>query len=75
MYTYQVLVRGPNGYFECGLYRTGYIIDASEVSERLADNLIKEGRMQLSHADGGYTVVFKESVLSFTVAPIKEEEK
>ena len=75
MYTYQVLVHGPKGYLECGLYRTGYITDAFDVSERLADNLIKEGRMQLSHADGGYTVVFKESVLSFTVTPIKEAEK
>lgn len=75
MYTYQVLVHGPKGYLECGLYRTGYITDASEVSERLADNLIKNGRIQLSHADGGCTVVFKESVLSFTVTPIKEAEK
>ena len=75
MYTYQVLVHGPKGYLECGLYRTGYITDASEVSERLADNLIKEGRIQLSHADDGCTVVFKESVLSFTVTPVKEAEK
>lgn len=75
MYTYQVLVHGPKGYLECGLYRTGYITDAHEVSNRLADNLIKEGRMQLSHADGGYTMVFKESVFSFTVTPIKEAEK
>lgn len=75
MYTYQVLVHGPKGFLECGLYRTGYIIDASEVSERLADILIKKGRMQISHADGGCTVVFKESVLSFTVTPIKEAEK
>lgn len=75
MYTYQVLVHGPKGYLECGLYHTGYITDASDVSERLADNLIKNGRIQLSHADGGCTVVFKESVFSFTVTPVKEAEK
>lgn len=75
MYTYQVLVRGPNRYLECGMYKTGYITDASEVSDRLADNLIKNGRIQLSHADGGYTVVFKESVCSFTVTPVEEAEK
>lgn len=75
MYTYQVFVRGPNGYLECGLYQTGYITNASGVSERLVDNLIENGRMQLSHADGGCTVVFKESVSSFTVTPVKEAEK
>lgn len=75
MYTYQVLVHGPKGFLKCGLYCTGYVTDAQEVSERLADNLIKEGRMQLSHADGSYTMIFRESVLSFSVAPVKEGEK
>lgn len=75
MYTYQVLVHGPKGYLECGLYQTGYITDASDAAERMADNLIENGRIQLSHADGGCTVVFKESVLSFTVTPVKEAEK
>ena len=55
--------------------QTGYITDASDAAERLADNLIENGRIQLSHADGGCTVVFKESVLSFTVTPVKEAEK
>lgn len=75
MYTYQVLVRGPNGYLECGLYCTVYATDAQDVTERLSHNLIKEGRMLLSNADGGYIAVFKETVFSFTVTPVKEAEK
>lgn len=75
MYTYQVLVHGPKGYLECGLYNTGYVTDALEVSERLANKLNEDGYMQLSNADGGCTVIFDKSVLSFTVTPVKEGEK
>ena len=75
MYTYQVLVRGPNGYFECGLYRTGYITDVLKVSELLANRLNEDGYMQLSNADGGFTTIFKETVLSFSVRLAKEVEE
>ena len=75
MYEFEVIVHGPNGYFESGRYRTAFIVDAFDVSERLINNLADEGYIRLSHTDGSYTVIFKESVMSFSVRPIEEEEK
>lgn len=72
MYTYKVLVRGPNGYLECGLYSAGYITDALEVSVRLANKINEDGYIQLSNADGGFTTIFKETILSFSITPVKD---
>lgn len=75
MYEFEVIVRGPNGYVEAGRYKTAFIVDAFDVSKRLVNDLADEGYIRLSHTDDSYTVIFKESVMSFSVKPIEEEEK
>lgn len=75
MYEFEVIVHGPNGYFESGRYKTAFIVDAFQVSERLINNLADEGCIRLSHTDDSYTVIFKEAVMSFSVSPVKEEAK
>lgn len=74
MYEFEVLVHGPNGYFESGRYKTGFILDAFDVSERMIRQLMDEGYIRLSHTDDSYTVILKESVMGFSVKPIKEED-
>lgn len=75
MNEFEVVVRGPNGYIEFGRYRSSLIDDAIDASERLIKNLADDGYIWLYNGSDGCTVVYKESVTSFSVKPVEEEKK
>lgn len=75
MYEFDVIVYGPNGCFESGRYKTASIVDSFGASMRMISDLADKGYIQLFHTDGSCTVIFKESVMGFSVKPIEEEEK
>lgn len=72
---FDVIIHGSKGYFESGQYETAFRKDAYDASKDILDDLQDKGYVRLSHLDGSCSVIFKEAVMSFSVNPVKEEDK
>lgn len=70
---FDAIVRGPKGYFESGQYETAFRKSAYDASTDILNDLQDKGYVRLSHPDGSCSVIFKESVMSFSVNHAKEE--
>lgn len=70
---FEVIIRGPNGYFEIGSYKTTNNANALTASDLILEDLGKQGYVRLWHDDGSCSVVCSEAVLSFSVKLIEEE--
>ena len=73
MFEYDVVIKGPNSYFEFGRIRSNIATDAYYASEYILSELKNNGYIQLHTSNDGCIVVFKESIMGFTVNPVEEE--
>jgi hypothetical protein len=72
---FEVIIHGPNGYFETGHYKTTCNANVLAASELILEDLGKQGYMRLWHDDGSCSVVAREAVMSFSVKLIEEVEE
>lgn len=75
MFEYEVIIKGHNSYFEFGRVKSAIITDAYEASEYITRRLKEDGYIQLHAINDRCIVVFKESIMGFTVNPVKEESE
>lgn len=75
MAKFNVTLRGPEGFLDFGQYETYLHENAYDVTNAIMDTLRDDGYIRLSRANRTYSVTFKEVILSFSVRPVKEEEK
>jgi hypothetical protein len=72
---FEVIIRGSNGYFETGHYKTTDNANVLAASDLILEDLKERGYVRLWHDDGSCSVICSEAVLSFSVNQVKEEEK
>lgn len=72
---FEVIIRGPNGYFETGHYKTTDNANVLAASDLIIDDLQQHGYLRLWHDDGSCSLIFSESVMSYSVKLIEEEKK
>lgn len=70
---FEVIIRGPNGYFETGHYKTTGNANVYAASDLILEDLKNLGYVRLWHDDGSCSVISSEAVMSFSVNQVKEE--
>lgn len=70
---FEVIIHGPNGYFETGHYMTTGNVNVYAASDLILEDLKELGYVRLWHDDGSCSVISSEAVMSFSVKLIEEE--
>ena len=69
---FDVIIRGPHGFFESGQYESAFRTNAHDASKDIPNDLQDKGYVRLSHTDGSCSVVVKGAVMTFSVKEVEE---